>query len=193
VPNDTIGHRGTRNSANRLWNGATSSSLSGSITLLSVRFHDTIDPRPTTTSGMEGPAGETEAVHRYPCLCMPGAFPMPTARSLSQTACLLHLVYIAIILGMGRRTWATPDQLEYLKSWLPLLPRAKKTTGLRTVYLQAYEGFLMKWQPDPIVPVPGTSPEQLAAQAKERLLTVRTEPPHFPTNTHSPPAHHQLV
>ena len=142
---------------------------------------------------MEGPTGETGAAHQYQCLCMPGAFPMLTARSLSQTACLFHLVHLAIIWGMGRRPWATPEQLEYLKSWLPRLPHAKKTTGLQTVYSQAYTGFLAKWQPDPVVSVPDKSPEELAALAKKQLLNVRTKLHYFPGVTYSPPAHCQLV
>ena len=156
----------------------------------------TIDPHPTTTFGMEGPTGKTELGHRYRCLCMSATLPMSAARSFSQTphlSHLSHLVHIATVLGMGRQPWATPAQLEYLRSWLPHLPRAKKTTSLQTAYIQAYEGFLVKWQPEPIVPVPDASPEQLAARAKKKLLNVCSEPPYFPNLTHSPPAHCQLV
>jgi hypothetical protein len=152
--------------------------LSGSITHLRSLFRNTIGPH-LTTFRMEGFTGETEAVSHYRCFCMSEALPVSTACSLSQTARLFHLAYIAIILGMGRRPWATPEQLEYLKSWLPLLPRAKKTTGLQTAYVQAYEGFLMKWQPHPVAPMPDVSPEQLATKAKEQLLKVRIELPYF--------------
>ena len=46
---------------------------------------------------------------------------------------------------MGRNSWATTEQLKYLKSWIPQLPHAKETTTLKTLYLQVHEGFLVKW------------------------------------------------
>lgn len=86
------------------------------------------------------------------------------------------LISLAIFLGMGRRPWATPEQLEFLKSYIPHLPHAKKTSGLQTLYAEVCDNFLKAWVPEPIVPKPGitTSPDALEAKAKERLLEVRT-------------------
>ena len=146
--------------------------LSGSITLLRGYFYEMIVPHPTAV-GMEGFTSETEAACCYRYLSMPGVLSVPTARFLSQTARLFHLVHITVIFGMGRPSWATPEQLEYLKSWLPHLPCAKKTTGLQTMYMQAYEGFLLKWEPAHFRVDPDESPEQITARAKEKLLSVR--------------------
>jgi hypothetical protein len=96
---------------------------------------------------------------------------------------------------MGRRSWATPEQLEYLKSFIPLLQQAKGTTGLMTLYGQVSDGFQMKWTPEPIVPKPNTSlsPEQLAAEAKKRLEKVSVVSDLLSFYTHAPPAHQILV
>lgn len=157
--------------------------LSGSIGHLRGHFHDTIVLHPTTF-GMEGFAGKTETVRRCRCLYMPGVLPMPSTHFLSQTTCLLHLFHIAVISGMGRNSWVTTEQLIYLKSWLPLLPHAKGTIGLNTVYMQAYEGFLLKWQPRPVTPDPDMSPEQLETAAKDKLQRVRIKLPCFHVHSH---------
>ena len=87
-------------------------------------------------------------------------------------------VPIALISAMGRHSWATLEQLDYLKSFVPLLPQAKETTSLETLYLQVYEGFLKKWTLDPVAPASGTSPslEELEVKAKERLRNVSILP-----------------
>jgi hypothetical protein len=76
--------------------------------------------------------------------------------------------------GMGRPSWATPEQLSYLKSFVHLLPQAKGSTSLVTLYAQVYEGFLAKWPPAPMAPEPGKfmSPEELEAKAKQKLESV---------------------
>lgn len=132
-------------------------------------------PRPTATFRMECSVDGDEAMYRYRYLFSCKAALVSAARSLSPGTHPQHLAHIATILRMGRRPWATPDQLEYLKSWLPHLPRAKETIGLQTLYKQVYEGFIVKWQPDPAVPVPGMSSEQLADKAKDILRDVRAQ------------------
>ena len=79
---------------------------------------------------------------------------------------------------MGRRSWATVDQLFYLKSFVHLLQRAKETTTLKTLYRQVYDGFLQHWAPEPVIPLPDVleSPEQLVGRAKERLYRVSIIP-----------------
>lgn len=76
--------------------------------------------------------------------------------------------------GMGRPSWASPEQTVYLKSFLPLLEQAKATIHLTTLYAQVYEGFLAQWIPEPVTPEPDTTPtpEQLEEAAKARLKKV---------------------
>ena len=81
---------------------------------------------------------------------------------------------------MGWNSWATTEQLGYLESWIPQLPRTKETTTLKILYLQVHEGFLAKWQaPHPINPVAGMSLEQIVATAIEDLLEVRLKLSYF--------------
>ena len=98
---------------------------------------------------------------------------MSTAHFLPPTTYPPYPIRIFIILGMGRHSWATPDQLAYLKSWVPQLTRAKETIGLQTLYLQVHESFLERWKPEMVGSVTGMSPEQITAKAKDDLLKVR--------------------
>ena len=123
---------------------------------------------------MEHFAGEA-VMYRYRHLYSCKAQLAFVIRSVHSTTHPPHSLSISTILGMGRHSWATADQLEYLRSRVPQLSRAKKTTGLQTFYQQVHEDFLTKWQPDPVVPVAGMSPEQAVAKAKERLLNVGIE------------------
>ena len=95
---------------------------------------------------------------------------------------------------MGRRSWATPEQLNYLKSFVHLLPQAKGTTGLNMLYMQVYDGFLKRWAPEPMAPKAGvsSSPQELEAQVKERLKTVSVSNCPY-SHTDNQPAHRQLV
>lgn len=96
--------------------------------------------------------------------------------------CLLHpLVYLPPVSrphhyhpGMARHPWASPEQLVFLKSFIHLLPQAKGSTGLGTLYTQVYDAFLLKWDAEPIVPPPGPplAPEELEVRAKGRLQRV---------------------
>lgn len=83
---------------------------------------------------------------------------------------------------MGRPSWTTPDQREYLKTFLPQLSNPKGDTPFNAVYALAYDGFLNKWSPEPVVPTPGVSmsPEALEVLAKEKLklVSVASNPPH---------------
>jgi hypothetical protein len=141
---------------------------------------------------MEGSAGEAEAAYRCRYFYLCEASPMSTAHFLPPTTYPPHPIHIFIILGMGRHSWATPDQLVFLKSWVPQLPRAKETIGLQTLYLQVHESFLEKWKLESVGPVAGMSPEQITAKAKNDLLKVRTKFSFF-LYTHNLPAHHKLV
>ena len=84
---------------------------------------------------------------------------------------------VTVILGMGRRPWSTSEQLTYLKSFVHLLPQARSTSGLETLYAQVYDGFLTKWAAEPVVRKPDESPEAHEARSKARLRTVRPAPP----------------
>ena len=106
------------------------------------------------------------------------------------------LIPIALISGMGQHPWATPEQLNFLKSFIHMLLLAKKTTGLATLYSQAYDGFLQKWAPEPIAPGSGASlpPEVLETKARERLYMVSILLNVLRRSyAHGLPAHPQLV
>ena len=83
-------------------------------------------------------------------------------------------VPVPIIPEMGRKSWASPLQRNWLESFLPMLSQAKETTSLETLYVQVYEAFLKKWDPEPIVPSlkEPLSPEELNERAKKRLKKV---------------------
>ena len=120
------------------------------------------------------------------------------ARSLSSTTRCLLLTLIAATPEMGRKPWATRDQIKHLQSFVPLLQQAKETTGLTTLYAQVYDSFVAKRKPEPVVPKPGTplescTPEALEVEAKKRLQDVRIvlNVPYL--RAHSFPAHLELV
>ena len=117
-----------------------------------------------------------------PYLLFHGGFFLRSLLAVRLSLRHLILTRAAIILGMGRRPWATPEQLEYLNTFVCQLPRAKSTTRLKMLYAQVYEGFLKRWAPPPVRPEPGTSPspEELVAQAKEKLEQVSV-PLHEPS------------
>ena len=46
---------------------------------------------------------------------------------------------------MGRRTWTTPIQLEFLSSRVPELPGAKAGIGMNVLYAQNAQEFLTRW------------------------------------------------
>lgn len=76
---------------------------------------------------------------------------------------------------MGRPSWATADQVEFLKSFLDDLPRAKKMPGgLTQLYADITQKFLEKWVPEPIsVTDERLSLEVLEQRATERARNVR--------------------
>ena len=91
---------------------------------------------------------------------------------------------------MGRRTWTTPVQLEFLSSRVPELPGAKAGIGMNVLYAQIAQEFLTRWgaesftieaaeavirlEPDfnPKEEIVIT-PERLKALAETRLRNVR--------------------
>ena len=102
------------------------------------------------------------------------SFPSLPTHSLSSTLPCLLLVSSIVTPGMGRHSWAMPDQLIYLKRFVHLLDQAKETTGLTMLYPQVYDGFTKKWPPDPLTANPddrpaSTTPDTLAARGKKKL------------------------
>ena len=115
--------------------------------------------------------------------------PLPPVCSASSSICCLLVLAVAIS-GMGRHSWATPEQLEYLNSFVQLLPQAKEATGLGKLYAQVYDSFLKRWDPEPVALKPGTSlsPEELEASAKARLQDVSAILNPLSLCSHSPSA-----
>ena len=75
-------------------------------------------------------------------------------------------------LGMGRRSWATREQLNFLHLYIPELPAAKAGTGLNVLYLRVTEKFIEKWDPEVVGTIP-QSPEFIREQTVARLNSVR--------------------
>jgi len=103
------------------------------------------------------------------------SYSLSAAHSLSPTP-QYPPTPIAVISGMGRRRWATPEQVVYLKSFLHRRQQAKETTGLKALYEETYDGFFKKWGAEPVKPVPGVieSEAVIVANAKKKLYNVRT-------------------
>lgn len=77
---------------------------------------------------------------------------------------------------MGRRPWATPEQLEFLRSYLHELPQAKAGTGQNVLYARVAQDFLVRWEAEPVSP--HTAPDATASERKDlaasRLQDVRS-------------------
>ena len=128
-----------------------------------------------------------------------GIILLPTTCSLSPSIHCLHLIHIATIPDMGRCPWATPEQLTYLKSYLPSLQLAKKTISLAMLYGQVYDGLIAKWHPEfvtitrePVTPELVT-PVDPQAEAKKHVQMVHTTLTCRPCCAYDLPAHCQLV
>lgn len=59
--------------------------------------------------------------------------------------------------------WATPEQVEFLKGFLPDLEREKKGHGLTTYYTRIWKQFLSKWPTEP------SEKERAAAKSEQQL------------------------
>ena len=75
---------------------------------------------------------------------------------------------------MGRRSWATPEQLEFLRSYTHELPKAKAGTGQNVLYRHIAQDFLVLWEPEPVAPhtAPTATASELKDLAKTRLHDV---------------------
>lgn len=76
---------------------------------------------------------------------------------------------------MGRPSWASPEQLKFLRSYQHELPQAKAGTGLNVLYARITQEFMAQWEPEPFSPhtAPTATSEELIEKAKVRLLGVR--------------------
>ena len=106
-----------------------------------------------------------------------------------------HLFANHLSPNMGRKSWATPPQLEFLRSEALDLARAKQDGGLIGFYASTTQKFFEKWGAEPIVPAdPALSPEEQLEEARKRLATVCIFF-RYPMASHSRslPAYQQLV
>ena len=72
---------------------------------------------------------------------------------------------------MGRPSWATAPQRDFLDSYLCQLEKAKATTGLIVLYRSIAEKFLESWAPEPVVTVfPMTSEEYDRTMARHKSV-----------------------
>jgi len=58
---------------------------------------------------------------------------------------------------MGRPTMWTPDQLEFLRSFIPKLPQVRAEAGLNVLYRTIAQEFLTCWEPEPVTKCDGTN------------------------------------
>ena len=88
---------------------------------------------------------------------------------------------------MGRRPWATPEQLVFLRSYQHELPQAKAGSGLNVLYTRVARDFMLRWQPEPFIPDDGSTAtaEQLSDKVKARLYDVRFVFPSIYSTVHS--------
>lgn len=74
---------------------------------------------------------------------------------------------------MGRKSLATEDQAEYLKSFLDEVPKAKEVLGeLKQLYTRAALGFLKRWPPKPIITGDPMNPEVPDQEAINQVYKV---------------------
>jgi len=98
--------------------------------------------------------------------------------------CLLSRISIVrlinpshVPLPMGRPTTWTPEQLEFLRSFIPELPKARAGTGLNTLYQTIAQKFLIHWEPEPVTKHPAeptATPERLKELTMIRHHSVRS-------------------
>ena len=74
--------------------------------------------------------------------------------------------------GMGCHSWATREQLTFLRLYIPELLAAKAGTGLNALYLRVTQRFLKQWDPEVVGTIP-QSPEFIHKQTVARLNSVR--------------------
>ena len=86
--------------------------------------------------------------------------------------CLFASLRISV--SMGRRPWATPEQLEFLHSYTNQLAEAKARTVLTALYATVAVKFQTHWKPEPYNPLaePGKTASELAALGVTRLYDV---------------------
>ena len=70
---------------------------------------------------------------------------------------------------MGRPPWATPEQIEFLGSFLPNMDREKEGNGLTQYYQRISLEFLKKWPAEP------TNEERLKAASNPKKLQELAE------------------
>ena len=80
---------------------------------------------------------------------------------------------------MGRPSWATSEQLEFLHSHIPKLSKARDGIGLNVTYRQIAQDFLTHWKPEPVTShtAPTTTPEELEVLTMARHYKVCLLPP----------------
>lgn len=71
---------------------------------------------------------------------------------------------------MGRPSWATPDQIEFLESFVPNLDREKKANGLKPYYDRIALQFFKKWPAEPSNEDRKKTDDE---SERQRLATVR--------------------
>lgn len=101
--------------------------------------------------------------------------------SLNGSEAHLFTSLCVSLLPMGRRSWATDEQLKFLHSYTSELSKAKAGIGHNVLYLQIAEDFLVRWEAEPL-----TSVAALAASRAARVAPSTT-PDTSPTTPDTSP------
>jgi hypothetical protein len=70
---------------------------------------------------------------------------------------------------MGRRSWASADQLKFLLSYVDEIPQARLGSGQNVLYARVAQEFLTRWEPEPITAVEAF--EAMAATSDVKAAT----------------------
>lgn len=150
---------------------------------------------PYRGNGGAAPCGRSE--HRH--LCIPALTPMPAIRESCRVDMLpgtlplagnRYLVFVRSLLfssqlfcrSMGRRTWATSQQTEFLESFLERLEDEKGNHGLTAFYARITAEFIERWE-SPILQEDlnqGADSKRLADERRGRVSGQRSR--FFETN-----------
>lgn len=83
----------------------------------------------------------------------------PPSHHIPQSPLPQSSLHFCASVSMGRRPFGTPEQMEFVRGFLPEMDQAKGETGLKAFYDDKADKFITKWKPKP-------KPEEIA-EAKE--------------------------
>ena len=95
-----------------------------------------------------------------------------TSAAVSPTSPLL----LHVLVLMGRRPWATPEQTEFLLSHTSNLEREKNGAGLEPYYNRVFKEFIAKWPVSPTEDELKEENPQSSAEDRRKNVRLRVFP-----------------